>query len=122
MNRQCKNCRARCTGVGKEGNANQCTFYTEQGSSLPPPWRSAQKPPKVPVWMNWEESGRMKIYCEIATLLFCFVGIYYSLQQIWTIAEVGEIGKAVVTIADTAACFLLSLIFLVVISIGRWNA
>lgn len=33
MSRKCNNCRARCTGAGKEGNANQCTFYTEQGSS-----------------------------------------------------------------------------------------
>lgn len=26
--RTCKKCKAICSGAGKEGNANQCTFYT----------------------------------------------------------------------------------------------
>lgn len=64
--------RAACNGAGKEGNANQCTFYTEQGSSLPPPWRSAQKPPKVPVWMNPEDCPEFIVaikFAEEATTL-----------------------------------------------------
>ncbi|MBP3664940.1 MAG: hypothetical protein J6J03_07255 [Tyzzerella sp.] len=72
MNRQCKNCRARCTGAGKEGNANQCTFYTEQGSSLPYPWRPASSPPKVPIWMNLEDCPEFIVaikFAEEATTL-----------------------------------------------------
>lgn len=34
----CRTCRAACNGAGREGNANQCTFHTTEGSSLPPPF------------------------------------------------------------------------------------
>ena len=38
MNKTCRTCRAACNGAGREGNANQCTFHTTEGSSLPPPF------------------------------------------------------------------------------------
>ena len=28
--KSCKKCKALCSGSGKEGNANQCTFYTTE--------------------------------------------------------------------------------------------
>ena len=72
MNKTCRTCRAACNGAGREGNANQCTFHTTEGSSLPPPWRSADKLPKVPIWMNPEECPEFIVaikYAEEATTL-----------------------------------------------------
>ena len=50
-----------------------------------------------------------RIYAEIATVLIDFVGVYCIIQKLWEESEKAELGKYVVSKADTFACFIITL-------------
>lgn len=60
-----------------------------------------------------------KIYAELLTAFIDFVGVYYIIQQLWEASEEAELGKYVVTKADTFACFIITFVIVVLLVIWR---
>lgn len=59
---------------------------------------------------------------ETATMFTSFVGVYYMIQQLWEQAEIAEFGEYVVSVADSVACFMLSIVVVALLTIWRLSS
>ena len=59
------------------------------------------------------------IYAEIVTALVDFVGVYWIIQKLWEESEKAEFGKYIVSKADSIACFIITLVIVVLLFIWR---
>lgn len=60
-----------------------------------------------------------KVYAEFVTLLVDFVGVYWIIQKLWEESEKAEFGKYIVSKADSTACFVITLVIVILLLIWR---
>lgn len=56
---------------------------------------------------------------EVGTYVTSFIGVYYIIQSLWELSEEAQFGEYVVSKADSVACFVLSLIVVVILILCR---
>lgn len=62
----------------------------------------------------------MGIVGELLTIISSAIGVYQVIYALWTWCEVEELGKAIVSKADTTVAWILTVIIVLVLTLMRW--